>query len=186
MGWGLAIAAIAWAIRAFTSCVDVPSLLRIHPRHTWSGAHLPRDSCPWIFLSWSLVYAVHHSLSSSLCWPPHHRRCCFIQPMYISIGVPLYCLPWGRKLVYHWWRLTGRSWSLMTSHEPSRKSMKLWYSYLWSSRCFSTSSTCSVMLLPPLKSACSSASISSIFGLSLLRIICRITLRVWLMNRARN
>ena len=75
------------------------------------------------------------------------------------------------------------------SHTLSKaflKSMKTWYRFCWCWRYFSHRilrlKICSVVLLTALTPACSSAIISSAWGLSLFKIIFSMTLLEWLMR----
>ena len=66
------------------------------------------------------------------------------------------------------------------------KSMKTWYRLCWCWRCFSQRilrlKICSLVLCPARKLACSSAMISSAWGLCLLSSIFNMTLLGWLMR----
>ena len=66
------------------------------------------------------------------------------------------------------------------------KSMKTWYKFCWCWRYFSHRilrlNICSVALLPAMNTACSSAIISSAWGLSLFKMTLSMTLLGWLMR----
>ena len=96
------------------------------------------------------------------------------------------CLTPPVVAVILYFRMVAHKAACHTLSKAFLKSMKIWYRFCWCWRYFSHRilrlKICSVVLLPALNPACSSAIISSAWGFSLFKMTFSMTLLEWLMR----